>query len=71
LGHFGGRECLELTTAETLDALDRAEQRSVQGGRVYDYGHSLAAEKAGAELLLTRNIADFTGLVSDVQLEWP
>jgi len=62
---------VELTAAETLDALDRAEQRSVQGGRVYDYGHSLAAEKADAEVLLTRNIADFKGLVSEARLEWP
>lgn len=62
---------LELTDAETLDALDGAAQKNVQGGRVYDYGHALAAEKADAEVLLTRNLNDFTGLTNRVRPEWP
>jgi hypothetical protein len=64
-------DLVELTPQETLDALDGAARHGVQGGRVYDYGHSLAADKVGAEVLLTRNIADFTGLPSQARLEWP
>ncbi len=62
---------VELTDAETLDALDRAAQNRVQGGRVYDYGHALAAEKAEADVLLTRNTNDFIGLADKARIEWP
>jgi hypothetical protein len=62
---------VELTAAEALDALDVAAQKNVQGGRVYDYGHALAAEKAEAEVLLTRNLNDFTGLTNKARPEWP
>jgi hypothetical protein len=61
---------IELDDTETLDALDKAQIRNVQGGRVYDYGHALAAEKAHAEALLTRNTHDFSGLTK-TELHWP
>ena len=61
---------IELDDTEMLDALDQAHARNVQGGRVYDYGHALAADKAQAELLLTRNTNDFSGL-AQTAVQWP
>lgn len=61
---------IELDDVEILQALARAHTHSAQGGRVYDYVHALAAEKAQADVLLTRNTQDFAGLTQAV-LEWP
>jgi hypothetical protein len=61
---------IDLDDTETLDALDKAQVRNVQGGRVYDYGHALAAEKAQADALLTRNTDDFSGL-TEMPVNWP
>jgi len=61
---------IDLDDTETLDALDKAQVRSVQGGRVYDYGHALAADKAQAHALLTRNTDDFSGL-TEMPVKWP
>ena len=62
---------VELDWSETLDALDKAQALSVQGARVYDYAHALAAIKSGADVVLTRNEKDFTGLTGNVRVEWP
>jgi len=61
---------IDLNDTETLDALDKAQVRNVQGGRVYDYFHALAAEKAQADALLTRNTNDFSGLTK-LAIQWP
>ncbi len=61
---------IDLDDTETLDALDQAHARNVQGGRVYDYGHALAAEKVPADALLTRNTNDFLGLTK-MSILWP
>jgi len=61
---------IELDKSETLDALEKAQSRSVQGARVYDYAHALAADKAGADIVLTRNTTHFEGL-SRARVEWP
>lgn len=61
---------VDLTADEMLDGLDRADQAGVQGGRVYDFGHALTANKAQADELLTRNATDFSGLTT-ARLEWP
>jgi hypothetical protein len=53
---------VELDAAETLGALDVAQQRGVRGGRVHDWLHARAAQKAGVEELLTDNLSDFAGL---------
>jgi hypothetical protein len=60
---------IELDDVEILQALARAHTHSVQGGRVYDYVHALAAEKARAHVVLTRNKEDF-GL-TEIAIEWP
>jgi hypothetical protein len=62
---------VELDLAETLAALEKAEKQGIQGGSVYDYGHALAAAKAGVDVLLTRNTPDFQTLASFARVEWP
>ena len=59
----------ELTKAELLDRLDKAQGLNVQGARVYDYWHSLVSAKAKADELLTRNTRHFEGLAANVS--WP
>jgi hypothetical protein len=34
-------------------------------------GHTLTADKAGAEVMLTRNTKDFQPLGGKARLEWP
>ena len=72
LRQFAGRvELVELDGPETLSGLDAAQGRNVQGSRVYDYGHALAAIKAGADVVLTRNEEHFSGLTGTVKVERP
>ena len=61
---------VEIDMPEMLDALDSASEKGVQGGRVYDYTHAMAAKKCGAEIILTRNAKDFEGLTA-AKVEWP
>ena len=61
---------VDLTAEEMLESLDGASKKCVQGGQVYDFGHALAADKAQADELITRNAADFSGLTK-ARLEWP
>jgi hypothetical protein len=55
---------IELDKEELLDALDKAQARSILGRGVFDYLHGLAADKAKANQLLTREAADFAGLTN-------
>lgn len=72
LRDFASRVAMvELDTDELLAGLDRAQARNVSGARVYDYGHALAAQKAMADELITRNTEDFSGLTGAVKLAWP
>lgn len=57
-----GMHFVELDPAETLKALEAAQKRGVRGGRVYDWLHACAAQKAKVTELLTDNLADFAGL---------
>jgi hypothetical protein len=61
---------VELSAGEWLDGLDEAGSK-VLGARVYDYGHALAAVKAGADVFLTRNRSDFEGLTGRAVIEHP
>ena len=68
---FAGKvRFVSLNEDETLDALDKAETLRIEGKKIYDYGHALGADKAGAEVLLTRDTQDFAGLTK-ARLEWP
>ena len=62
---------IDLNGAEVLDALDKAQSCNVSGGRVYDYGHVVAALRAKADVILTRNTSDFQGLTGSIKLERP
>jgi hypothetical protein len=53
---------VELTAAEIVSAIKGAQAKNVQGGRVHDLLHAVAAEKAGADELWTTDQFDFTGL---------
>ncbi len=66
-----GFSFVELDAKETLSALQEAEQRGVRGGRVHDWIHARAAQKAGVVVLLTDNLSDFTGLTDGVQIAPP
>jgi hypothetical protein len=57
-----GMNFVELDAGETLSALEAAQTRGVRGGRVHDWLHARAAEKAKVAVLLTDNFADFAGL---------
>lgn len=59
----------ELTKDEALTALEKAQGKSVQGARIYDYWHALVAEKTKADELITRNTRHFQDLAKNVA--WP
>jgi len=61
---------VELSAKEWLEGLERAGSK-VAGARIYDYGHALAAVKAGADVVLTRNRPDFEGLTGTAVIEHP
>ncbi len=72
LKEFSGKVTLvEIDSKESLDALAKAQSLSVQGAHVYDYAHALAAVKAKADTVLTRNEKHFKGLTGQARIEWP
>lgn len=62
---------IDLTAQEVLSTLAGAQSDNVVGARVHDYLHAVAAQKAGADELLTRNQNDFSGLTGKIPLVWP
>ncbi|HZV33447.1 MAG TPA: PIN domain-containing protein [Verrucomicrobiae bacterium] len=62
-------EFVDLTGKEIVEALKKARQMGVRGGRVHDYIHAIAAEKSGAKKLLTLDKNDFTGLSAHLAIE--
>jgi hypothetical protein len=65
----------DLDKAELLNALDKAQSRSVQGTNVYDYWHVLVSAKAKADEILTRNTSHFEPLNQAIKgcakVQWP
>jgi hypothetical protein len=62
---------VDLTAQEVLRTLAQAQTKNVVGARVHDYLHAVAAQKAGADELLTRNQNDFSGLTGKIPVVWP
>lgn len=60
---------IDMPVREILDALDKAKSLGVRGARVHDYLHARAAEKSGAEILLTLDRNDFEGLSKKLTVE--
>ena len=60
----------DLSGAETLVAINLAEERGVQGARIHDLLHARAATLAGAKKILTRD-GSFGSLGELVETEWP
>ena len=61
----------DLTTLETLTALRDARVLGVQGARIHNLMHARSAVLAGVDKVLTRNIADFSGLTGQIPVESP
>src|SRR5262249_51925683 len=55
-------EFVDLSAAEIIAALKKARRKGVRGGHVHDLLHAAAADKSGAEELLTLDANDFAGL---------
>jgi predicted nucleic acid-binding protein len=58
----------DLTASDVLKALKEARKKGVRGGRIHDYLHAVAAQKCGADKLLTLNKNDFNELTT-VEIE--
>lgn len=58
----GRLQFVDMDAPTVLKALKAAEKRGVRAGRVHDYLHALAAEKASADELWTTDKYDFAGL---------
>jgi hypothetical protein len=53
---------VEISAPEILLALKQARRKGVRGGRVHDFPHAVAAEKSGAEKILTLDRNDCSGI---------
>lgn len=53
---------VDITADEVMAGLENAQAKGVQGGRVHDLLHAIAAEKCGADELWTLDENDFVGL---------
>lgn len=62
-------EFVDLTRDEILTGLRSAKRKGVRGGRVHDYLHVLAAEKAAVQRILSSDRNDFHGLSSLLIIE--
>jgi hypothetical protein len=63
LSHIRPRfQYVDLSSEEIEKALKSAQLKAVQGGRVHDYFHAVAAAKAQASELFTIDENDFVGL---------
>jgi hypothetical protein len=62
---------VELDGKDTLAALSVCQESGVRGGLVHDFLHAAAAEKVGAEGILTLNGRDFVSFGCRIPLERP
>jgi len=53
---------VDLSVDEVLAALKQARAKGVRGGRVHDFLHAVAAEKSGADKIITLDENDFDDL---------
>jgi predicted nucleic acid-binding protein len=58
----GELDFIDLTAREMVAAFKKARRLGVRGGRVHDFLHAIAAEKAGVDKIITLDENDFNGL---------
>jgi hypothetical protein len=59
---------VDLSAPEVVAALKQAKRKGVRGGHVHDLLHAAAADKSGAQDLLTIDVNDFKGLPNRVNI---
>lgn len=64
-------QVVELTESDVLRALSKCHGLGIRGGLVHDFLHASAAEKSGAERILTLNLRDFKSLGCRLKIELP
>lgn len=62
---------VELTADETTNAIEKASDQGVRGGRIHDLMHALAAKKWRADVLLTLDAKGFFTLKVPVKISEP
>lgn len=62
---------VELTSEEIVNAINKASDLGVRGGRVHDLMHAWAAKKWQAELLVTLDKSGFSTLKVPVKISEP
>ena len=62
---------VELSAAETVSVLKKANSMGVRGARIHDLMHAEAASKYGADLLLTLDDAGFRTLKLSLRVSSP
>jgi hypothetical protein len=68
---FAALEFVDLTGPQTLDAVENSVKvRDVIGKHVHDWLHCKAAERAGADRIMTINLKDFSRMTK-LRLEIP
>ncbi len=67
----GDLEFVILSPDETLAAIQAAGEQGVRGGRIHDLVHAWAAQKWGADELLTMDRAGFSSLKLKVKVAAP
>jgi predicted nucleic acid-binding protein len=62
---------VDLSKSEMLDAIKEARALAVRGARIHDLMHATAARKCGATVLMTLDMAGFTGLAKGLTIKSP
>jgi predicted nucleic acid-binding protein len=64
-------EFVELSSKETLSAVQSAGKHGVRGARIHDLMHAIAAIKGKSAVLVTLDQSGFTGLKLDLEIQTP
>jgi predicted nucleic acid-binding protein len=62
---------IELSKSEILTSIKEARRLAVRGARIHDLMHAAAARKCGATVLMTLDLAGFTGLANGLRIKSP
>ena len=62
---------VELSKGDALTTIKTAKRLGVRGARVHDLMHATAARIAGASILMTLDLAGFTGLATGLTIKTP